>query len=491
MSTPVFSHPGVSLHTKIKGGVINFMFRDSFDKGKQKIRSSKTNEWEKASKLAEQLSEALRSKPDEIKDQYDKLIYDILQIQPFERKLAKAKEALEPGDIEVMLPAKPGRPRRLQGPRFVTKKRDPASIQAAEELLSQLEHMRKQREYWRAKAIKAEAALGRKLSDAEIKSGPRTLKKAIADFMNPDKSDLKASGQSRYAVQKWIERFAKDYGEETDVNEVSTEQVIAHLSKFREQAKLSDIYCYVTKFMIFATHAQFNREPVKKWFDGVRQQRKAAGKDTQSADWFWLTAKECKSLLDQLKKDAGDYWTDAATIQYGCGFRPEELPLLKTDAVKIAKGKASIALTAPEGRRLKTTRSRDAVNVPAFAMQALERRLKAGTATLFPYSQSGCELAPYLLAKRTERDADLDLWPSADDHEWSFQYLARLRAAAKKVMAKHRADKVNSKTMRHTCGRELILAHGFDKAAAVLRHDVQTLKKHYADLMTSDVSTER
>ena len=50
---------------------------------------------------------------------------------------------------------------------------------------------------------------------------------------------------------------------------------------------------------------------------------------------------------------------------------------------------------------------------------------------------------------------------------------------------------IHSETLRHTCGRELVLAQGLEKAAQVLRLDVNTFRKHYADLHTSDISTDR
>jgi nucleoside-diphosphate-sugar epimerase len=50
---------------------------------------------------------------------------------------------------------------------------------------------------------------------------------------------------------------------------------------------------------------------------------------------------------------------------------------------------------------------------------------------------------------------------------------------------------INTETFRHTCGREIIVAQGFERAASVLRNSVKTLQEHYATLRTSDVSTER
>jgi hypothetical protein len=140
---------------------------------------------------------------------------------------------------------------------------------------------------------------------------------------------------------------------------------------------------------------------------------------------------------------------------------------------------------------LKMDRSRDAANVPSWAKDAVKRRLEAakGKKTLFPFSESGCQMWEYVRKKVDEKSALADFWPKAGDHFWSEMYLPKLREAAK--AAGLDTEKIDSKTFRHTCGREMILKYGFDEAAAVLRDSVQTLRDHNADLLTSDVSTER
>jgi hypothetical protein len=497
------NYDGVSLHTKVKGGTISLMFRDPFDGGQQKKRTSKTKEWEKAEKIAVQVAEAIKAEqPDYIGENYDDIVYEILEVERHDAIRKKARAALAPKKVGIQLKREQvigvsgenvslaiepfgSREGRSREDAVLTISASPDAVKALEDALQRLERMRQQRDYWRSKAIAAETKLGRKLRDAELNSGPRSLREAATDFMKK----LSVGRTTKQQVGYWVERFLKDKGETKDVAEVSSDALIEHLEKYRDRKKLGDIYTYLSKFLVSATHGEFDRAPVLEWFRPLGKRKKA---EKRAKQWFWLSRKQALALIEKLREQHGDYFADAAMIQYGCGFRPEELVLLQTSAVTVTSKKAArISVVALPGYGLKNERSQDAVNVPSWAMDALQRRLKAakGKPILFPQSESGCTVWPYALKTMTEEQRARDLWPDAFSHFWSEMYTPRLRQAA--TAAGVDATQVDGKTMRHTCGREIILKYGFEKAAAVLRHDVKTLREHYADLRTSDVSTER
>jgi len=477
-------YPGVSFKTKTVGGTIYVEFRNPFQGGANKTKSTKTGILKNAESIARMLSEAIHVKLDDMRNDYPQIIYDILEVKPLGKKIELAKKSFVDSKTLADSPsAALGSKSSMEHYISIAK--------ANEDVLDEVQKFRAQMEYWRGKAVAAEAALGRRVSEAEANSGPRSVKAASKAFLTPDTGGTKATGQYRYNVQQWIERFAADVGEETDCMSINPERVIQHLAEFKAQTKVKDIVAVICQFLTWATHGQFERAAVRRWLESVTENREANADETE---WFWLTRDECEKLIKQLEKDAGAYWADAASLQYGCGFRPEEIPLLRTDAVTIKGEVAAIVVKRPRGRRLKTKKSQDAVNVPIMALEALRRRIAATVdmATLFPFSQSGCELAPHLAERRAAQDAETDLWPSADDHEFSGQFLKRLRAAASKVLTKKRAGQVDSRTLRRTCGRELILKYkSFEAAAAVLRNDPATLRRHYATLLSSDISTER
>jgi hypothetical protein len=89
----------------------------------------------------------------------------------------------------------------------------------------------------------------------------------------------------------------------------------------------------------------------------------------------------------------------------------------------------------------------------------------------------------------SEFELQNELWPPADAKVFSNAYRPRLRRAGK--AAELPWKKIDSRTLRRTCAREMILAQGFEAAAAVLRDSIETLRAHYADLLPSDVTTER
>ena len=147
MSTTT-NHPGVTLRSKIAGGTLYLTFRNPFDGDGQKTKSSQTASLKDATAIAEKVSEAIHSTLENLRDDYPQIIYDLLEVKPLTKKIEQAKKA-------------------LKVPSTVWQSHDMrASRAAANEALSEMESMRQQREYWRSKAITAQAALGRNVLPA-------------------------------------------------------------------------------------------------------------------------------------------------------------------------------------------------------------------------------------------------------------------------------------------------------------------------------------
>jgi hypothetical protein len=302
------------------------------------------------------------------------------------------------------------------------------------------------------------------------------LDEAVKGFM-ADPAACHASGQWRDKIGYWLDRLVEGLGGTRNIQDIEPSDIIAHIEKYKAaKTNKKKVATYLCKFLKWGTAGMFHSASVKEWVEEL---------PAEDEQWDWLKPKEGKRLIASLRKLHGGYWADAGSLQYGMGWRPEELPLLQTTNVKdgairlvpIHDGKTMV-------RRLKT-KSRT-VNIPKMAKSAVKRRLAGGGFLLFPMPPE----LPWTYGKhRTAFEHERQLWPSADDGGWSGAFLARLREAA--TAAGIDSTRIDSRMLRRTCARELILAHGFERAAAVLGDTVQTLRKHYADLEAEDVSTER
>jgi hypothetical protein len=361
------------------------------------------------------------------------------------------------------------------------------------ELLEDLAVVRSERDDYRDRCREYEGLL-RKIKVKALKdSSPMPMREAVERFLAAPET-LKSTGKWREKVQLWLERLARDLGEAKNVHEVEPEEVTECLRRYQTGlANTKSRIIYVCKFMAWATKGAFDTGAVKA---GVIL-------PDEDEEWFWLTREETSALIGQLRELHGDYWADAATLQYGCGWRPEELPLLQSSRIHERPDGTSLLSLArifdDNGnlvRRLKTRKAGDAVMVPSSAKEALRRRLAEKHFLLFPLYDEN--LIDPKHRKRSQFERSHELWPEADESVFCEPYLQRLREAAAKLVAEQKVDpdrlsptNIDSRLLRRTCGRELVLKYGFDHAAAVLRDNVDTLRKHYADLLASDVSTDR
>lgn len=329
---------------------------------------------------------------------------------------------------------------------------------------------------------------------------PKPIQQAVEEYLaSPTGSN--STGRYRKTIGYWLDDLKTKFGPATNVLELQTEMITEWLAGFLKENSSGNVrqrMDQVCKFLRWA-NPMFESGQVKNVLKPMLHKKHA---DLEIEDWYWLTRDQVKLLIEAMRQLHGEYWANLMTLQHALGVRPEEIVMLKSQAVKNAEdGKYTIKIerimTSEGGkskvlRRVKTQRSSDEILVPSFAVAALEAQLKQKTFLLFPLNEEAAAVSADTL---TRKERFLKLWPTADEAAFSRAYLRRIKAAVihanEHANAKIDGEETDSRTMRRTCAREMILAHGFEHAAAVLRDSVETLRRHYADLQASDVSTER
>ena len=522
-------HPGVRLFQKADNGTFYLDWRDKRDRskdqpsGRRRNDSAETNDLLEAKRMALSLARYLKDpKAPNLHKRIRRLVGADLAEQsvikahlavadavaskgrdPFEQlelltsELAKAFHCTPEKSISVI----------IEKVRDCFGKNVPITIQSDDvyTLLSSMLEVSQSRDAWQERSRHLEGMLRVKGKRFVLNTEPLALSDAVEKFMNaPDGTSAK--GKWREKIEQRLKRMAREIGEKKNVHDLTTNQIIEHIWPMQVAATTKEsITTYACLFMKWATNGQFDTDTVRSAIiDNL---------EYESAEWFWLTRVEALKLIAQVRENEGDYWADAAAIQYGCGFRPEELPLLRREAATF-NGKTAIRI-APifddKGRlvrRVKTEKAEDTIQVPSFTVDALTRRVNAGEYLLFPMMDVKW-IAPRFWRNerqrdiRTEFERERKLWPEPDESEFTTRYRPILRKAADDIAGEYmKADQkeaaqrfakenIDSRTFRRTCAREIILAHGFERAAAVLRDSVETLRKHYADLQAADISTER
>ena len=339
--------------------------------------------------------------------------------------------------------------------------------------------------------------IGKKVS---VDLRPKPLNQAVDEYLaSPTGSNT--TGRYRKTIGYWLADLKTKFGETTNVLDLQSEMVTDWLAGFLKENSSGNVrqrMDQICKFLRWA-NPMFESAQVKNVLKPMLQKKHS---DLEVEDWYWLTREQVKLLIESMRKLHGEYWANLMTLQHALGVRPEEIVMLKRQAVtKTANGPYSIKIERimiiEDGknkvlRRVKTLRSSDEIVIPSFAVSALEAQMKKKTFLLFPLTDDAAAVSIDAL---TRKERFLKLWPTADDAAFSRAYLRRIKAAVDHANENAKANidgnKTDSRTMRRTCAREMILAHGFEHAAAVLRDSVETLRRHYADLQASDVNTER
>jgi integrase len=484
-------HIGVSLWQKANGGNWYTHWRDPRDNRRKRNDSTETAHFDTATRIAMSLSRLINNRdfweilPDGIHPQAEK----IWGVRSLTGRVNQTRALL--AQLQVSYEFLKENP-----PAGLSTQNDSAKwIEEALRLLKLLKEIAGERDTLAEENRRLKGIIQKISSRHLVKTEPKAYKDAVTDFF-ASPNGTSGSGQWREILRLWIDRFGREFGEQKDIHKVSTDSVIKHVSNLKKKngkkvsggtkLKLVNNLCM---FLDHATSGLFDSKTVK---DSI-----IPNLEEEDTEWFWLTKAQALGAIAELEKlpENGAFWADAATLQYACGFRPEELVLLRSKNVRIENGGAQIVVNRifdgdKQGvRKLKTTRSQDAVQVPAFAMAALKRRMDADEFLLFPMYDTS--LLPPIMQDRTKFEKKNGLWPTADEHQFSNCYRPRLRKAVKAFDASIEIKKVDARTLRRTCAREMILKHGYNQAAAVLRDSVETLRKHYADLQSSDISTER
>lgn len=478
---------GVTYVQRTTGGTINLFWRDprvADKKRRGKMTALGTNDTETANTVAEQLSRLIGN-PKLPADKFHALTQKAWQ------PVDSAQDALDDAVLTTAEPPKPGTPKYARWLEMMQK------ITALQKEVADLLTIKTDRDRLGLECTQLKARLRKMDVKAVLDAQPISITDAIKQFF--ESGVCEATGNWKYALQRWFERVGDEFGKDVDVHTLTPEMIRDHINKQDCSADTKRrLKINLCNFLRFATKENFDERTLNEY---TKNLKKKAKQETNNKAWYWLTKRQVLALIKQLKAEYGQYVADAAMIQWACGVRSEELVLLQRQGVKKEKGKYSIHIArifdgSKLVRKVKTDKSEGYVEVPNFALPALKRRLKGNEFLLFPCEKPGEWMEPRCYDAQTEFEKANKLWhvppeqkgDKTAEYSWSAFYTPCLRSAGAKVKD---AREIDGRTLRRTCGRELILKYGFDRASSVLRDDITTLRSHYADLQSHDTSTER
>ena len=224
--------------------------------------------------------------------------------------------------------------------------------------------------------------------------------------------------------------------------------------------------------------------PIKEW---RKKNLKSDGGKTDD-DFYWLEEKDVFKLAKQVKKDHGQYWSDAILFQYGLALRPEEIVIIQTKEVDIDNKHIHISpIIHKDGknnvvvRRLKNTGAQSTLNLPDFLIEPLTRRKKADRLVLFSREP---ELGLRAEKRGSEFELKHNLWVTT---AFCKHYLDILRDGSTKAKLET-PERIDGRTLRRSRGRDrLIKLKSIEKAARFLRDSSSTVEKHYARWISKDI----
>lgn len=323
------------------------------------------------------------------------------------------------------------------------------------------------------------------------KMQPKTLKQATDEYM----LSTTALPRTRKEYRGIFKHLSSAIGQDTLIQEVTPERLIDYFTGLKEETpEYTRKRCTMIRALLLnATAKDYPFDRVKEWvMDNTKIRKKTAD------DYLWLSLADVHNLLNNAQSE---YWRDAMTMQFWCGLRPEELPMLRAD--KIERGEQPVIFVSPvpnpeaksELRALKTQPSMDRVPIAPEALPSFERRAeraaKLGTLLLFPYDrgtpQKPGEVPVWRRRKIKEWDGyagQIMLWPV---DPWNKRYAAALRESAGKAgIDKKRID---GRTLRRSRGRDLILKKNRpEQVAAFLRDNLQTVLTYYSRWIPTDIT---
>lgn len=335
--------------------------------------------------------------------------------------------------------------------------------------------------YLEGKNTELEALLRKYVGETVSEFKTYIIEAAIEDFVSSDiavRGTKELSERVRNRYRLWLKRFVRNGHQGKDCNLITADEVVSYLSivhsgRFkggktplpRSTRKEAE---NLLAFLRFATKDRFKAFNVTEWM-----KRTLIESDEHTAD-LWLDETEWNELAGAIENPTV---SALASLQYWCGFRPEELCYLRRSMITTQGGETRIEvgkLLDDAGNVLWKPKTRDSygkVYVPSKALKALRTLTNAnkGSFLLFP-------------------PQDGKLW-NPDD--FTKMYLSELRKAATKLeWDAERFEMLDSRTPRRSCGKRVLLATDLKTAAAVLRDTEATVRKHYARLLADDVKNE-
>lgn len=521
--------PHVTLSDKGAGKVINITFLDPREpdpkdpkKPKPKCKSTKTTNAKHAERIAWQvsdiitnnqfddppagtLSDTLRILNIKMKDKdVDDQLYNQFMEQVSGKRESKPtlREILDAIELERPLPSKEFLGRSTQREEDVDLREDELELIIQIRIMLKEIHDLKARitslntavlnERDRANAMEAQLLAS---GHQKAKYGQIVLSLAVENFLSDDPAKGGCrSNKKRWkdSVTKYLENFKNYIGANVKLNEIEADRIIDYLALKMKTAKPKSVKQIGDQILRLIRHQSKGTltatiGEVKEW---IRSNCTVEGK----TDFYWPTSDEVNNLLAQITHTRNQYWHDVAMIQYACGFRPEELPFIQAKNVLTINGVQHIRIdrlfdySGEEYWSPKNVQSIDTVPVPRFARKAVARRLALEKLVLFPRSYVECGgRRPRALKRIDPFMKEHSLW---DPELFCQHYIKILREAGK--AAGLDAPKMDSRTLRRVCGKEILLQTGsYEKTAAVLRNDPETCRRWYAQFKAPDVSTER
>ncbi len=350
-----------------------------------------------------------------------------------------------------------------------------AALTAAGNAGGELKRMREELVAAHATIANLRAQLDKMGMAAAADFSPKLLSLAITDYLSDDPrvSGNSASHDKKLTYKSWFNGMAKTLPTTQIVQDVTPPMVIKYLSgclKRMQPEGVGKIGHQVCAFLNHQTNGTFNNTLVKHW---ISQHCKAEKNGERP---YWMEETEVNALLKELPV----FYRRAAMVQWAGAFRIEEIPNLQSKLAFVNGDiRAEVTAEPVTGWKPKTPNSWGRVHLAECARATMRDLLKQGTYLLFPNPN------------KTRKANPNKVWFNLQ--QWDAEYLEALRAAAKsanKKGSKIDLDKLDSRTLRRSAGKRILLKSNYDikLTAACLRDTPATVLKHYASIMPDDVS---
>ena len=326
---------------------------------------------------------------------------------------------------------------------------------------NQIQEITRERNYWK----------GKRLSRNECGTLSQEEKRYLDVFE-------KRKGDREYAkdVSLVIKRFVREMGSQKNVADVDEHAVAEWLLLYKSpdgnpigETRRKFVRTAVLKFLSSATKNSFDRAavPVVSTHSIRREQKEI----------MWLERPDAERLVASMYKLHGDYWGDAARVQLDQGWRPEELPMLRSDLTT----EKTITLDVIEGEAPKT--GKRTIQIPSTTLAAVQRRLAEGSPVLFP-RRGLKEKARKPLISRVGPIHVAMWYPTSFDKVYS----QLLRSAAEDAGI---SKTIDCRILRRSFGSLQLRAGKRDVEVAALMGDrPETIRRHYARILAEEVGIE-